>query len=78
MSQSQTIEFVVDDEHTLSVWQEWICTGIILPQMIISSTFRFDGNKWIVDSFIEREKKEVCLPRECPCGVYRGDCEYHR
>lgn len=23
-------------------------------------------------------KPVIVKPRECPCGIYRGDCDYHR
>jgi len=32
----------------------------------------------LADGYQPFGSKKIVLTRECPCGIYRGDCEYHK
>lgn len=36
-----------------------------------------DGWTWLGDEWSEVTPKKL-LPRECKCGIFRGDCTYHK
>lgn len=76
--------------YTLGITDEDVL-GIIVgePRLIANGMTPSGSSMYLVDICLQcrpskrcekhpREPKAVAEPRECPCRIFRGDCEYHR